>query len=113
MALYTNAWNDYKARRNLALSAFTCGIILLVTVFFLPPNTTPFIAVVAVVAGMVALAIASIYLCFRWTAWPCPKCGKPFFGGKRLDFIVIVTLSAVITNCRHCGFAKTEIIANS
>jgi hypothetical protein len=110
MGDYTNAWNDYKSRRNLALTAFTCEIFLLVTVFFLTPHTTQYIAAVA---GVFALAIVSMFLSYRWTAWPCPKCGKPFLGGGRVNPIAGITLSAMTKQCRRCGFAKSEIIGNA
>ncbi len=110
MGDYTNAWNDYKARRGLALAAFTCEVILIVTAFFLTPHTRGYIAVVA---GVFALAIANMFLSYRWTAWPCPKCGKSFFGGGRVNPIASITLSAISKKCRRCGVAKAEIIAGS
>ncbi|HEV3218501.1 MAG TPA: hypothetical protein VGZ48_01920 [Candidatus Acidoferrales bacterium] len=110
MALYTNAWNDYKSRRNIALAAFTCEIILFAAVFFLTPHTTPYITVLVVV---IALAFVNMFLSYRWTAWPCPKCGRPFLGAGRVNPVAGIALSALRNKCLRCGLTKSEIIANS
>ncbi|MFZ0821022.1 MAG: hypothetical protein WAM91_13200 [Candidatus Acidiferrales bacterium] len=110
MGVYTSAWSTYKARRNAALAAFVCELILFVAIFFLTTHTREY---EGAVAALFAMAATNMYFSYRWTAWPCPKCGKSFFGGGRVNPIASITLSAMVKNCRRCGFAKSEIIAGS
>ena len=97
MAEYTEAWREYRKRRNLVLFAFL-GYMPIVGLFgFLTiqvfKTTTP--AYVAAFSWMAFYAVAGI----RFQAFKCPRCDRWFFAKWWYR-------NTFAQQCVHCGLPK-------
>ena len=77
MADYTEAWREYRKRRNLLLFAFLAympvvGLFRLLTIRAFKTTTPAFLAAFSWMAFYVVAGI-------RFQAFKCPRCGRRFF----------------------------------
>jgi hypothetical protein len=110
MGTYTNAWSEFKSRRNNALVAIFCAFALGIYAFSQDHNRT--IYPVAFIATIFCMTGATFFY-RRWRSWPCPKCGKPFMANRGDTFGEGIYLTFGTKHCSYCGLTKSDIIAKS
>jgi len=95
---YKEDWNEYRRRRNAVLALWLAYVPAVFLVAYLCDLTihsyTPAFAVA--IAWMAASLIAN----YRVSAWPCPRCGKPFSSSFWRHYGLLAR------KCVHCGLPK-------
>lgn len=94
-----DGWNDYRFRRNMALTA--CALT--------GPAVGLQLALVVIIGAEWAIAIPFVtwaafgfWAADRYRDFPCPWCGKKFFRDSQGH----TNATMFITACRRCGFPK-------
>ena len=97
MTTQTDAWQEYRKRRNVVLFAFVgyVPVVFVVALLSMRLFSTFTPAFILAFAWMVFFAIAgNVFVRF-----PCPRCGKPFFA-KWWYY------NTFARRCVHCGLPK-------
>ena len=96
MPIPKDAWQDYRRRRRRLIGAAAGGLVLLglsIRVAGARHSGKPILAAFVLSAG------ATLFASFSLSAFPCPKCGKPFTYDEN-------TRDGFTRACVHCQLPK-------
>jgi len=96
MANTPDAWQDYRRRRRRLIGVALCGLLLMglgIRLTVARRSGKPILAAVALAVG------GTLFASFSLSAFPCPKCGKPFTYDE-------YTRDGFTRTCVHCQLPK-------
>ena len=85
-------WERYRTlRRALPISVIAVMLIWFLVSLFSQRSTTFFFT-----GGIVSILLLVWFFSRKLSQWPCPRCGKPFHGGR-------ISLSGKEKKCAFCS----------
>jgi DNA-directed RNA polymerase subunit RPC12/RpoP len=107
---YPNAWAKYNRRWVAAWLILPIVILyaMVAVIFEFHHGPTSEGSVIVSVAAIMAVQLV---LYFRFTQWPCPRCGKPFhrWFEESQRRIIYATLFSRSERCQYCGLRRNTV----
>ena len=97
-----------RTRRSLRWyrAAFYATIALLLLVTYLAFSHPLFGSIFPIILGIVLIEV--VFISWKITTWPCPRCGKPFFPRDIMLHHSFVAALSATRKCAYCGLPWKE-----
>ena len=93
---YVQQWSSYRRRHWAACLGLLLGLPAACSVGYLMFSVVDLDPGIALTIAGVAWGCTWLWLCFRVTRFPCPRCSKPFLAGQEPAL-------AATRYCSNCG----------